>query len=203
MRARGIALSMEIVLFLRDVRSSEHRMRVDVANAIEFNIQPSIKLPTHPRSYSGCAKSSIIPEDIKDIDKHARNRRRGNVMLYLRTHRIKDVLIWTPTLTLVHLAEPMLEKCSQQLPDLSPDTKMSPRSRSLGSCCFGGSTRCNLKMVPIMYFSSVIAKLLPGQARAPWPNGVQFRCISSVASSQRRGCHDSGSGYTDASRPWS
>ena len=100
MRARGIALSMEIDLFLRDVRSSEHRMRVDVANAIEFNIQPSIKLPTHPRSYSGCAKSSIIPEDIKDIDKHARNRRRGNVMLYLRTHRIKDVLIWTPTLTL-------------------------------------------------------------------------------------------------------
>jgi hypothetical protein len=139
-----------------------------------------------------------------DLELHENGRKLIACHMMLYMHNVNFLRnLRTPTLTLAHLAEPMLEKCSQQLPDLSPDTKISPRSKHLGSCCFGGSTRCSLKIVPIMYFSSVIARLDPGQALAPWPKGVQFRYISSVASSQRRGCHDSGSGYTDASLPWS
>lgn len=65
-------------------------------------------------------------------------------------------------------------KFSQHWPDLSPETKISPKSSSFGSCCCGSWTRNFRMMMPIIYFSSVIARLEPGQPLEPWPKGVQL-----------------------------
>lgn len=87
-------------------------------------------------------------------------------------------------------------------PDRSPAAKTSASSSP--SPVPSGNSTLNLRnTVPRIYLSSVIARFEPGHARAPCPNGIQFRRIRSVACSQRCGLHSTAAGYTSSTRPWS